>query len=89
MLLNTRYIYEDSQARLTNAADLREKTYWSCAQNAVLESFLLHYRNLKQFLNNEKFATDIKAVHYAPGWKLDTRHHIPDEDQRINRKLLT
>jgi len=87
MLLNTRYIYEDSQKRLTNAANLHDKTYWHCAQNGMLESFLLHYRNLKQFLNNEKYATDIKAVHYAPGWKPDTRLHIADEDQRINRKL--
>lgn len=87
MLLNSRYIHQDAQAKLQNATDLREKTYWITVQNAALEAFLLHYRNLQEFLNNGKFPSDMRAVDYAPSWTPDSRLKTPPEDQRVNQRL--
>ena len=87
MLLNTRYVHEDAQAKLQAATALRDRTYWITAQNAAVESFLLHYRNLQQFLNNLNFATDAKAIDYVSTWKPDPRLNTPDEDKRLNQRL--
>jgi len=87
MLLNTRYVHADAQAKLQAATTLRDRTYWITAQNAAVESFLLHYRNLQQFLNNLKFVTDAKAIDYVSTWKPDPRLNTPDEDKRLNQRL--
>jgi hypothetical protein len=60
------------------------------AQTCALESFLTHYRNLKQFLNNKKkFPTDVLACDFAPTWQGSSavKESYSNEDVRINRLL--
>jgi len=87
MLLDCRALFENAVRELNQATTKRDKAFWSAGQNAFLEGFLLHFRNLKQFLNNQKFATDVKASHYAQNWTPDSKLSDANEDIRVNKKL--
>jgi len=69
-----------------NPVDLE---YWRAVRTCGLESFLVHYRNLKEFLNNLKFPTDVKAVDYVPAWTGNSKvtPTYSNEDERINQLL--
>lgn len=59
-------------------------------QNCALESFLLHYRALREFFNHsdKKKADDIKAVDYLPGWQAPaTWLNDATEGERIHKRL--
>src|SRR5205809_395665 len=46
-----------------------EMDMWRTIHTAALESFLVHYRCLKDFLNNVKHKDDdVLALHYAQTW---------------------
>jgi hypothetical protein len=87
MLLDCRALFENALKELGKATTERDKAFWSASQNVFLEGFLLHFRNLKQFLNNQKFPTDLKAAHYAPGWTAARKLVDANEDIRVNKKL--
>jgi hypothetical protein len=70
------------------------------AINCALESFLLHYRALREFLNNkpkytypapitrERKSDDVKASDYIPTWKPALSwSEDEDEGQRLNKRL--
>jgi len=63
--------------------------YWRAVRTCGLEAFLVHYRNLKEFLNNLKYSTDVKAMDYVPEWTSDSNVTTTylDEDERINQLL--
>jgi hypothetical protein len=78
--------------RLNKAASQRlaaqpEDVLARTAKNCSVESFLVHYRNLKQFLNNQKGSDDVKASHYVPSWPDNNFAVDLDEDKRINKLL--
>jgi len=58
--------------------------------NCALESFLLHYRGLKEFLSDtqRKNSDDIKATDYVTGWKA-SGSWLADkgETERIHKRL--
>jgi hypothetical protein len=59
-------------------------------QNCALESFLLHYRALREFFNDsdKKKADDIKAVDYLPAWQTSaTWLNDATEGDRIHKRL--
>jgi hypothetical protein len=60
------YVYGGQRASRSQYADA-----YNAMANCALESFLLHYRALKEFLSDtrKKNSDDIKATDYAPGWK--------------------
>lgn len=64
------------------------KRIWQTFDNCTQEAFLVHYRNLKQFLNNQKGGNDVKAEHYADSW-LGNANVVGEssEDTRLNRLL--
>jgi hypothetical protein len=66
-----------------------EEQLWQVLSNCTLEAFLLHYRNLKAFLNNGKYSDDVKAEHYSDTWcsKSIFAGETPDEDDRLNKLL--
>jgi hypothetical protein len=65
-----------------------EQGLWHTLNTCTLEAFLLHYRNLKQFLNNLKYADDVKAEHYSDSWSGHSNLQSDcDEDERLNRLL--
>jgi len=61
---------------------------WQTFDNCTQEAFLIHYRNLKQFLNNQKGGNDVKAKHYADNWS-GSANVVGEssEDTRLNRLL--
>jgi hypothetical protein len=71
-------------------ATAHKQGLWEVLTNSTQEAFLLHYRNLKQFLNNEnrRYADDVKATHYSDSWP-STSNVVgePDEDDRLNKRL--
>jgi hypothetical protein len=59
-------------------------------QNCAIESFLLHYRALREFFNDKEKhkADDIKAKDYLPTWTAsDTWLTYQNEIDRINKRL--
>lgn len=65
-----------------------EQQLWHTINTCTLESFLVHYRNLKQFLNNLKYDQDVKAQDYSDQWA-GTANVIGEvgEDDRLNQLL--
>ncbi len=71
------------------AAD--EVAMWSAMQRCTFESFLLHYRNLGNFLNNVSVSPDgesLLARHYALDWRGDQRWKADREERVRLDKLL-
>lgn len=87
MLLDCRVLFENAAERYRQASTVEDQMIWSATQNAILESFLLHFRNLKQFMDNQKYAKDLKARDYSPAWLPDPSLADALEDTRVNRKL--
>jgi hypothetical protein len=79
------YVYGGQRASRSRYADA-----YNAMANCALESFLLHYRALKEFLSEtpKKNNDDIRATDYAPGWKA-SGVWIADagETARIHKRL--
>jgi len=75
-------------AREMTKSTSRGTDSWKILSNSTQEAFLLHYRNLKQFLNNLKYDSDVKAEHFSDSWQ-STSSVVgeKDEDDRLNRRL--
>ena len=61
-------------------------------KNLVLESFLLHYRILRDFLypKGSKKEDDVLAADYVTSWgysESDWKEVVPDETNRLNKAL--
>jgi hypothetical protein len=87
MLLDCRVLFENAAEKYRQASNVQDQMTWSATQNAIIESFLLHFRNLKQFLDNKQYPNDVKARDYAPAWLSDPALADAAEDTRVNRKL--
>lgn len=93
-LLYMRRANPAAEKRQGVTADPYERNLWHTCNTATLEAFLLHYRNLRDFLNNKgndkgKHPDDVLALHYAPTWTR-TDYVSPvttDEDIRLNKLL--
>jgi hypothetical protein len=79
------YVYCGKRAERSQFAEA-----YHAAANCALESFLLHYRALKEFLSNtpKRNNDDVKATDYLTGWKA-TGSWLADsgETARIHKRL--
>lgn len=79
------YVYSGTRASRSQYAE----AYHAMA-NCALESFLLHYRALKEFLNDtqKRSNDDIKATDYVTGWKASGSWLAEKgETERIHKRL--
>src|SRR5262245_14066114 len=89
MLVSSFQLHKRAMAERAKAVGKANLDFWWATQTCALEAFLVHYRNLKQFLNNQKVPDDAKAIDYAHSWSGDNNVNAsyPDEDDRINKLL--
>ena len=89
MLIKSRKLHYEAHEKMGKIEDLNEQEYWRTVQTCALESFLVHYRNLKQFLNNKRpFDTDVAAEDYSDNRPCAAvTETYPNEDARINQLL--
>ncbi len=94
-LLYMRRANPAAEKRQSIGSDQYERHLWHTCNTATLEAFLLHYRNLRDFLNNKgndnsKHPDDVLALHYAPTIWASTGYVAPiaaDEEKRLNKLL--
>jgi hypothetical protein len=99
-LIQARDLHDHAKSQKDAAPTEAEKDACQIGINCALESFLLHYRALREFLNNEgKFARknkitrilesdDIKASDYIPTWKPSLSWcSDKDEGESLNKQL--
>jgi hypothetical protein len=61
---------------------------WRTIHTAALESFLIHFRCMKDFLNNLKFPDDVKAGDYASSWSGSANvRETTNEKARLDKLL--
>lgn len=91
MLFNARTIHDYSMLK-TSQTEGNDREFWRACWAVALESFLVHYRNLKNFLNNQnpRFADDVLAQHYCEKWNgtSNVTETALDEGDRINQLLM-
>jgi hypothetical protein len=93
-LLYMRRANPAAEKRQGITSDHYERNLWHTCNTATLEAFLLHYRNLRDFLNNKgndrgRYPDDVLARHFAPNWT-GTTNILPvtaNEDVRLNKLL--
>src|SRR3954447_3281429 len=83
-LCQSRRLHDRGKEQLGAAVGNNAREYWRTVWTCALEAFLIHYRNLKDFLNNESFPSDVKGWDYSSTWGGHTNvvETYPNEEQR-------
>jgi hypothetical protein len=86
-LLHARRIHDRASEKQKQSFSQDERDSLNATQCCALEAFLLHYRNLKEFLCNKGGGDDdLKAAFYAPQWSA-TWDSDAGENKRLNKLL--
>ncbi len=90
---------DQAKRKLNRDLDPEEREGAENLNNFALESFLLHYRNLDEFLHNMGMRDSVNAKDYAANWiykrktktKPNAKHHpklaSQDEIDRVHKRL--
>jgi hypothetical protein len=85
-LLQASEFYHQARLKRDWSPDLDKRDIGKAVCNFTIESFLLHYRNLNEFLHNMGTRDSVNAKDYAPAWQYK-RNPRPGSNAKQHPKL--